>query len=52
MVVGVGGSGESGILMGLLLVPDSTTTSNPPGSVTCPEPTPGVPRQLTLPLLR
>ena len=51
MTVGVAGSlGVLGITMGLLLAPDSITISSPLGSVTHPEPTPGVPRQLILPL--
>ena len=35
---------------GLLLALDSTTTSNPPWSITCPVPTPGVPCWSVLPL--
>ena len=46
----VGSSGGSGITMGLLLVPDSITTSSPPGSIMCPVPTPGVPHLPILPL--
>ena len=46
------GSGVSGMTMGLLLAPDSTTTSSPLGSVICPEPTPGVPCWLILLLPR
>ena len=49
-MVGLGGSGVLGMTMGLLLALDSTATSNPLGSVTCPVPTPGVPHQLILPL--
>ena len=48
-VVGVAGSGSE-MMIGLLLALDSTTTSSPPGSVTCPVPTPGVPHQSVLPL--
>ena len=49
MMVGVtGGSGVLGITMGLLLAPDFITTSSSLGSVTHPEPTPGVPHQLIL----
>ena len=51
MAVGVaGGLGVLGIVMGLLLVPYSTTTSSPPGSITYPVPTPGVPHLPILPL--
>ena len=50
MVGVVGGSGVLGIMMGLLLALDSITTSSPLESITCPEPTPGVPHLLTLPL--
>ena len=39
MMAGVVGSGESGMVIGLLLVLDSITTSSPPGSITRPEPT-------------
>ena len=45
-VVGVGGV-ESGMSMGLVRVPAPTTTSNPPGRVTRPEPTDRVPRRST-----
>ena len=48
-MVGVVGSGL-GMMMGLLLALDPTTTSSPPGSVTCPVPTPGVPHLSILPL--
>ena len=48
-MVGVTG-GELGMVMGLLLALDSITTSSPLGSITCPEPTPGVPHQTDLPL--
>ena len=51
MVGVVGDLGVLGMVMGLLLDLDSITTSSPLGSVTCPEPTPGVPHWLILPLL-
>ena len=40
------------MMMGLLLALDSTTTSSPLGSVTCPVPIPGVPHLSILPLPR
>ena len=50
MVGVVGGFGVSGLVIGLLLDPDSISTFIPLGSVTHPEPTPGAPHWLILPL--